>query len=179
MSENQSSLWALQDQLAAAEEEVNSADDEKLSGILGDIRAKVDNIKQMIDIFDVEATRFKAYKDEMAKRQKSLENAAERIRQYTISCLRAHGTEFEAGATWIAKISQSERLETYKDAPDDSDYIALGLTHGHLIRRKMEWDKAELKKELKLGNNDLLVYAKLSKTDNLQFKAVNAAKKRA
>lgn len=168
------SLWQLQDRLAEAEEQINSADDARLQEIMGDIRHKVDGVKYMIDILESEADRFKTYKDQMAQRQKSLEKAAERIKKYTVTCLRAHGTEFEVGLTWTAKISQSEKLITFKDNPDESDYVALALNYP-VIRRKLEWDKNEIKSLLKSGNQDLLAYAKLDKSDNLNFKTNNRA----
>jgi hypothetical protein len=170
------SLWDLQDQMQRAEEEVNSADDASLQNILGDIRTKVDSVKSMIDIFDNEAARFKDYKDQMAKRQKSLENAAERLRQYTISCLRGHGTEFETGHMWVAKISQNEKVVVHKDVPDQGDYITLGLDYP-VIRQKFEWDKTALKNLLKKGDIELLKYAEIAKTDSLTFKPINAAKR--
>lgn len=176
VAEKPTSLWALQDQLAKAEEEVNSADDAGLAAIVGDIRNKVDSIKGMIDIFDSEASRFKAYKDEMAKRQKSLENAAQRLRDYTISALRYHGTEFEVGNMWAARIQQSEKLEVFKDAPEPADYVKLGLNFP-VIKQSLVWDKTEMKKLIKSGNQDLLAYAKIVKSDNLNFKPVNSAKR--
>lgn len=168
------SLWQLQDRLAEAEEQINNADDARLQEIMGDIRHKVDGVKYMIDILESEASRFKLYKDQMAQRQKSLEKAAERIKRYTITCLRAHDTEFEVGLTWTAKIAQSEKLVTFKDSPDESDYVALGLNYP-VIRQKYEWDKNEIKSLLKSGNQDLLAYAKIDKSDNLNFKTNNRA----
>ena len=56
MSEDKLSLWKLQDILLDAEESL-SCEDTNLDEVLGDIRNKVDNIKQIIDMLYDEATR--------------------------------------------------------------------------------------------------------------------------
>ena len=169
-------LWELQD-MATIAEEVTDADGETLAMILGDVAKKVDATKSIIDMFTAEAARYKGYKDEMAQRQKTLENAVDRIKAYTVACLKGHGTTFELGTMWQAQIKQSERLICEAD-PSEQDYLNLGLHYPKAIRRKYEWDKNEIKALLKEGNQDLLAHAQIVTSDSLQFKTINIAKRK-
>jgi hypothetical protein len=170
------SLWQLQDMAQQAEETINSADEITLAAIMGEVADKVDNIKYMIDTLESEAVRFKTYKDQMAARESALKKAAQRLKEYTIASLKAHGTQFELGNLWTAKITTSERVDMLSEAPTDTDYINLALKYP-VIRKKLEWDKTEIKKLLKDGNNDLLPYARIVQSDNLNFKPINVSKK--
>lgn len=169
-------LWELQD-MATIAEEVTDADNDTLAMILGDVAKKIDSTKGIIDMFTAEAARFKQYKDEMAQRQKTLESAVDRIKAYTVACLKGHGTTFELGTMWQAQIKQSERLICEND-PSEQDYLHLGLHYPKAIRRKYEWDKNEIKALLKEGNQDLLAHARIDINDSLQFKTINIAAKR-
>jgi len=166
-------LWELQD-MATIAEEVTDADNDTLAMILGDVAKKIDSTKGIIDMFTAEAARYKGYKDEMAQRQKTLENAVDRIKAYTVACLKGHGTTFELGTMWQAQIKQSERLICEAD-PSEQDYLNLGLHYPKAIRRKYEWDKNEIKALLKEGNQDLLAHAQIVTNDSLQFKTINIA----
>jgi DNA repair ATPase RecN len=171
------SLWSLQDRLLELEEEINS-DDTELELLLGDISKKVDDIKYVIDIFESESERFKKYKDDMDNRQKSLQKAADRLKGYTIKCLEAHGSTFEKGTVWVAKIREYKKVDTYLAKPTTNDLLAIGMKH-NIFRTVYDWDKTELKKLLSDENHDpdLDSYAKIVTTKSLNFSAVNAASK--
>jgi len=174
------SLWQLQDRLLEFEEQLSS-DETDLSELLGDIAKKVDGIKQMIDVFDSEAARFKAYKDEMAQRQKSLEKASERLKGYVVASLEKHGTNFEKGEKWVAKIRESKRCEIYTDKPTSNDVMDLGPLgiNAHVIKVDYVWDKAKLKELLSDPDHkpELDSYGKIVTAKSINFSTVNAAKK--
>lgn len=174
------SLWQLQDRLLEAEEQINSSED--LAVLLGEIAGKVDNIKQMIDLFDSEANRFKAYKDEMAQRQKSLEAARERLKSYVVSCLEKHESTFEKGNIWLAKIRESKRCEIFADKPRAEDLLALGPLgiNAGVIKTEYVWDKAKIKELLTDPDHkpELDSYAKIIASKSINFTAVNVAAKK-
>jgi hypothetical protein len=174
------SLWQLQDRLLEFEEQLGS-DETDLSELLGDIAKKVDGIKQMIDVFDSEAARFKSYKDEMAARQKSLEKASDRLRGYVIASLEKHGTNFEKGEKWVAKIRESKRCEIFTDKPTADNMFALGPLgiNAQVIKTDYVWDKAKLKELLTdpEHNHELDNYGKIVVNKSINFSTVNAAKK--
>jgi hypothetical protein len=173
------SLWQLQDRLLEAEEQINSYED--IEAILGDIAGKVDGIKQMIDVFDAEANRFKTYKDEMAQRQKSLESARDRLKGYVVSSLEKHNTTFEKGNIWIAKIRENKRCEIYTDKPTSKEMFELGPLgiNAQVIKTDYIWDKAKLKELLSdpEHNPELDNYGKILTSKSINFSTVNVAKK--
>lgn len=175
--EKKPSLWQLQDRLLEYEEQINQ-DGVELSEILGEIAGKVDNIKQMIDVFEIEAERFKRYKDEMAARQKSLEKAAERLKTYVAQSLERHGTTFERGNIWIVKLRENKRIETFAD-PEAKDMLKLAQAGIYCVKSSFAWDKAALKDHLNRNdhNGALDEYAKIITSKSINFSAVNAAKK--
>jgi len=174
------SLWQLQDRLLEAEEQINSAED--LAVLLGEIAGKIDNIKTMIDLFDSEANRFKAYKDEMAQRQKSLEAARERLKSYVVSCLEKHESTFEKGNIWVAKLRESKRCEIFADKPRPEDLLALGPLgiNAQVIKTDYVWDKAKFKELLNDPDHktELDNYAKIITSKSINFSAVNVAAKK-
>lgn len=176
-TENKPSLWQLQDRLLEFEEMIN-ADDSDLGTILGDIAQKIDNIKQMIDVFEFEAQRFKQYRDEMAARQKSLEKASERLKSYVVACLEKHDTQFEKGNIWIAKVRESKRIETFAD-PEAKDMLRLAQAGLFCVRTSYAWDKSAIKEALADDDKKGLIseYAKVVTTKSINFSVVNAAGK--
>lgn len=174
------SLWQLQDRLLEAEEQINSAAD--LAVLLGEIAGKVDNIKTMIDLFDSEANRFKAYKDEMAQRQKSLEAARDRLKAYVVSCLEKHESTFEKGNIWLARIRESKRCEIFADKPRAEDLLALGPLgiNAGVIKTDYVWDKAKIKELLTDPdhNPELENYGKIVVSKSINFTAINIAAKK-
>ena len=175
--EKKPSLWQLQDRLLEYEEQINQ-DGIELSEILGEIAGKVDNIKQMIDVFESEAERFKRYKDEMAARQKSLQNAADRLKSYVIASLEKHNTTFEKGNIWIAKLRESKRVETFAE-PEAKDMLKLAQHGIFCIKSSYSWDKTVIKEALNNEAQSAIVseYAKIVISKSINFSAVNAAKK--
>lgn len=174
-TEKNPSLWQLQDRLLEFEEMINSSESD-LTEILGEIAQKIDNIKQMIDVFEFEAERFKMYRDEMGARQKSLEKAAERLKGYVASSLERHGTTFERGNIWIAKLRENKRVETFCD-PEAKDMLKLAQAGIFCIKTNFTWDKTAIKEALnKEGDNALISeYAKIVTSKSINFSAVNAA----
>lgn len=169
------SLWQLQDRLLEFEEMINS-DDQDLSTILGDIAQKIDNIKQMIDVFEFEAERFKQYRDEMAARQKSLEKAADRLKSYVTASLERHGTTFERGNIWICKLRENKRVETFCD-PEAKDMLRLAQAGLFCVKTSYAWDKTAIKEALADADKNALIseYAKIVTSKSINFSAVNAA----
>jgi len=142
MSEEKLSLWKLQDILLEAEESL-SCEDTDLYEVLGDIRNKVDNIKQIIDMMYDEATRFKRYELEMKKKGATATKAAERLEGYVLRSLEAHNTTFELGNLWTAKIREGRYVNTTRDpAPLDV------LLHPKLVKTVYSWDKRAVKDAL-------------------------------
>lgn len=169
--EKRESLWSLQDRLLELEESINS--ETELEFLLGDIAQKIDNIKFVIDTFEIEAERFKRYKDEMAKRQKSLENAAERLKGYVIKCLESHGTSFERGKLWNARIRENKRIETFKE-PDTMTALELIPKFSGILKTSYSWDKSVLKRLLESPHDPILDdYAKFTTIKSLSFSAIN------
>lgn len=175
--EKKPSLWQLQDRLLEYEEQINQ-DGVELSEILGEIAGKIDNIKQMIDVFEFEAERFKMYKDEMAARQKSLQNAADRLKTYVAQSLERHGTTFERGNIWIVKLRENKRIETFQD-PEAKDMLKLAQHGIFCIKSSYSWDKTAIKEALNNEAQSAIVgeYAKVITSKSINFSAVNAAKK--
>lgn len=180
MKENEEklTLWQLQDKLFEYEELINQ-DDIDLYEILGEISEKIDNIKQMIDLFETEADRFKHYKDEMAARQKSLQNASERLKSYVISCLENHNSTFEKGNIWVAKIRENKRIETFKE-PEAKDMLKLAKSNIFCIKSKYEWDKSLLKEMISNPDHDPIIddYAKITISKSINFTTINIASKK-
>ncbi|RPH41139.1 MAG: hypothetical protein EHM87_20490 [Burkholderiales bacterium] len=177
MDQKKPSLWQLQDRLLEYEEQINQ-DETELSEILGEIAGKIDNIKQMIDIFESEAERYKRYKDEMAARQKSLQNAADRLKSYVVASLEKHNTTFEKGNIWIVKLRESKRVETFAE-PEAKDMLKLAQAGLFCIKTNFTWDKTAIKEALSNEQNYPLLeeYAKIVTSKSINFSAVNAAKK--
>jgi len=173
--EKKHSLWALQNMLVEAENEANEAD---LSEIIGQIADKVDALKEVIDILESEAARFKKYKDEMAARQKSLTNAVARLKAYALKCLDEHGTEFEAGNIWVLKKRTSKAVEILKE-PDLDSYLRFSAKDPGqgLIKQSFVWDKKEIASKLKEGA-DLSDIAEIKTNSSIQFSTINKGAKK-
>jgi len=146
MSEEKMSLWKLQDTLARIEE--LGEEDINLDEVVGDIRNKIDNIKQFIDMIEGEAARFKRYSEEFTKRHRSMLRVAERLEGYVLSSLEAHGTTFELGNLWTAKIKESKYVNMTSD-PTATDAIA--LCEYDVVKTSYSWDKKALKPLLESG----------------------------
>jgi hypothetical protein len=146
MSENKMSLWQLQDALARIEE--LGEDEINLDEVVGDIRNKIDNIKMFIDTINAEASKFKTYADEFAKKAKTLTRVSERLEWYVLSSLEAHGTTFELGNLWTAKIKESKYVNMTTD-PTATDAIA--LCEYDVVKTSYSWDKKALKPLLESG----------------------------
>lgn len=142
MSEEKLSLWKLQDILLEAEESL-SCEDTNLDEVLGDIRNKVDNIKQIIDMMYDEATRFKRYELEMKKKGATATRAAERLEGYVLRSLEAHGSTFEVGNLWTAKIREGRYVNTTRE-PTAIDALEIPA----LVKTSYSWDKRAIKDTL-------------------------------
>ena len=160
MSEDKLSLWKLQDILLEAEESL-SCEDTNLDEVLGDIRNKVDNIKQIIDMMYDEATRFKRYELEMKKKVSVATRAAERLEGYVLRSLEAHNTTFELGNLWTAKIREGRYVNTTRD-PEPLDV----LLHPNLVKTVYSWDKRAVKDAL---IEQPLDFASMEKSKSLTF----------
>jgi len=160
MSEEKLSLWKLQDILLEAEESL-SCEDTNLDEVLGDIRNKVDNIKQIIDMMYDEATRFKRYELEMKKKVSVATRAAERLEGYVLRSLEAHNTTFELGNLWTAKIREGRYVNTTRD-PEPLDV----LLHPNLVKTVYSWDKRAVKDAL---IEQPLDFASMEKSKSLTF----------
>jgi len=160
MSEEKLSLWKLQDILLEAEESL-SCEDTNLEEVLGDIRNKVDNIKQIIDMMYDEATRFKRYELEMKKKVSVATRAAERLEGYVLRSLEAHNTTFELGNLWTAKIREGRYVNTTRD-PEPLDV----LLHPKLVKTVYSWDKRAVKDAL---IEQPLDFASMEKSKSLTF----------
>ena len=160
MSEEKLSLWKLQDILLEAEESL-SCEDTNLEEVLGDIRNKVDNIKQIIDMMYDEATRFKRYELEMKKKVSVATRAAERLEGYVLRSLEAHNTTFELGNLWTAKIREGRYVNTTRD-PEPLDV----LLHPNLVKTVYSWDKRAVKDAL---IEQPLDFASMEKSKSLTF----------
>ena len=162
MSEDKLSLWKLQDILLEAEESL-SCEDTNLEEVLGDIRNKVDNIKQIIDMMYDEAARFKRYEAEMKKKGATATRAAERLEGYVLRSLEAHNTTFELGNLWTAKIREGRYVNTTRDpAPLDV------LIYPTLVKTSYSWDKRVIKDTL---IEKPLDFAEMAKSKSLTFTA--------
>ena len=162
MGENKMSLWQLQDALARIEE--LGEEDINLDEVVGDIRNKIDNIKQFIDMIEGEAARFKRYSDEFAKKAKAMSRVAERLEGYVLQSLEAHGTTFELGNLWTAKIKESKYVDMTSE-PTANDAIAL-CDHG-VVKTSYSWDKKALKPLLESGQLEGI--GKISVRKSLNF----------
>ena len=160
MSEDKLSLWKLQDILLEAEESL-SCEDTNLDEVLGDIRNKVDNIKQIIDMMYDEAARFKRYEADMKKKGATATRAAERLEGYVLRSLEAHNTTFELGNLWTAKIREGRYVNTTRD-PETLDV----LLHPKLIKTVYSWDKRAVKDAL---IEQPLDFASIEKSKSLTF----------
>ena len=175
MEEKKHSLWDLQNLLMQAEEEAKEGD---LELIVGKIADKVDSIKEVIDMLESEADRFKKYKDEMAARQKSLQNASERLKKYVLKCLNDHGTSFETGNVWVIKKKETKAVELLTE-PSLDLYLKLAEKNPmqSYLKQSYSFDKREIATALKLGNSELEGIAKLTTNQSISFSTVNKAKK--
>lgn len=173
--EKKPSLWELQDRLLEFEDMIN-AEEADLSAILGDIAQKVDNIKQMIDVFEFESKRFKEYRDQMSARSKSLDSAAERLKSYVATCLERHDSTFEKGNMWVVKLRDNKKVETFAD-PEVKDVLRLAKAGLSCVRTTYQWDKLALKELLSRDDRDPIIdeYAKMATSKTINFSAVNAA----
>jgi hypothetical protein len=160
MSEEKLSLWKLQDILLEAEESL-SCEDTNLDEVLGDIRNKVDNIKQIIDMMYDEAARFKRYEAEFKKRSQVATRAAERLEGYVLSSIEAHGSTFELGNLWTAKIREGRYVNTTRD-PETLDL----MLYPKLIKTTHVWDKRAVKDAL---IEQPLDFASMEKSKSLTF----------
>jgi hypothetical protein len=134
------SLWKLQDVLLEAEEGL-SDETVNLDEVIGDIRNKVDNIKQIIDMMYDEAARFKRYELEMKKK----------------------GTTFELGNVWTAKIREGKYVNTTRD-PEPLDLMLFP----NLVKTSYSWDKRAIKDTLVEKPLD---FAEMAKSRSLTFTA--------
>jgi hypothetical protein len=160
MSEEKLSLWKLQDILLEAEESL-SCEDTNLDEVLGDIRNKVDNIKQIIDMMYDEAARFKRYEAEFKKRAQTCLRGAERLEGYVLKSLEAHNTTFELGNVWTAKIKESRYVNTTRE-PETLDL----MLYPKLIKTTHVWDKRAVKDAL---IEQPLDFASMEKSKSLTF----------
>ena len=170
--EKKLSLWALQDAMLQAEEEINS--DVNIDELIGHIAGKIDAIKEVIDLFDSEAERFAGYAKDMAAKKKSAENAADRLRKYVMESLVAHDTTFEAGNIWKVQLTASEKVVIHND-PTFIDLIDFDQLP--VIKTSYSWDKKEVKKLLESGNEQVKKIAKIEKTNSVKFTANTRVKK--
>lgn len=179
MAPKKQTLWTLQDRLLEIEDAINT-DETELEILIGEIGDKIDNIKYVIDIFEKEAERFKEYRDQMAARAKSLQNAADRIKAYVVKCLDAHHTSFEKGTMWAVKLRENKRIEMKTDRPTADDFMDLGLKYP-VIKASYDWDKAEFKRLISEPEHDSILddYAQIVINKSISFTAVNAAAKKA
>jgi len=160
MSEEKLSLWKLQDVLLEAEEGL--ADESvNLEEILGCIANKVDNIKQIIDMMNDEAARFKRYEAEMKKRSQLCLRGAERLEGYVLRSLEAHNTTFEVGNLWTAKIREAKYVKV-----DREPTFVDALEYPSVVKTTYSWDKRAIKDTLKETE---LPYAKMETSRALVF----------
>ena len=163
MSEEKLSLWKLQDILLEAEESL-SCEDTNLDEVLGDIRNKVDNIKQIIDMMNDEAARFKRYEAEFKKKAAIATRGAERLEGYVLRSLEAHNTTFELGNLWTAKIREGRYVNTTRD-PETLDL----MLYPKLIKTTHVWDKRAVKDALVEQQLD---FASMEKSKSITFTAM-------
>jgi hypothetical protein len=156
------SLWKLQDVLLEAEEGL-SDETVNLDEVIGDIRNKVDNIKQIIDMMYDEAARFKRYELEMKKKGTTATRAAERLEGYVLNSLEAHNTTFELGNVWTAKIREGKYVNTTRD-PEPLDLMLFP----NLVKTSYSWDKRAIKDTLVEKPLD---FAEMAKSRSLTFTA--------
>lgn len=100
---------------------------------------KIENIALFIKNLDAEAKAVKAEKDNLAKRQKSIENRAEWLKKYLADNLQ--GESFKTAKTVISwRKSEVIEIRSMDDVPED-----------YLKFKEPEADKVALKKAIKAG----------------------------
>lgn len=167
-------LWQLQSTIQEIEDGLNS-DDTNLDDLVGELRGKVDSLKSVIDTLDAEGEKFKRYAKEMSERGRSIANASERLKAYVLKSLEAHGTTFEIGNVWVAKIKESESLNMKFDPTPD---MVMDMSINEYIKTTYSWDKAGIKKAIKAGSSDFEALATIEKNKSLNFSLVNPNSKK-
>lgn len=111
----------------------------------GDLRAKVDAYKVILDAFEWRSAQFKSIKDQSAAAQKTFDNLRDRLKDNLKYCAKQIGTDDLRGNDWRFKISTSKPRVVYDDTPIPT----------YFCKEKVEYvpDRDAIESALRLGEN--------------------------
>ncbi len=117
--------------------------------IAGELNEKVDAIKIVLDRLQGESARLRVCAEEFARAAKTVENNAERLKEYVLYAMQQNGFEKLPGKLW--------RLQVQKAAPalvtEYSPTAETMLEMPSFVERKVgySWNKEQIKEHLKAG----------------------------
>jgi len=94
------SFYSMMEKLYEAENELIAITDEEIKELLGDLKGKVDGMKDWIDKLDSEAVRLGVLVKQFQGKKKAVENAKDRFKKYIGQTMISNETPVLFGATY-------------------------------------------------------------------------------
>ena len=128
------------------ENELINLNPEQLGELLGDLRGKVDGVREWEGRLDANIQRVKDDRDKLVARIRTMETARKQVRDYLVFCLKSSDSLMIKGNTWDINLRRRKTIKPSTTEISSTEYLQLNLDDDKpVIKREYKWNIAALK----------------------------------
>lgn len=169
--EKKNNLYELLDILHKNDETDQVLNDTDYIRIVGDLKEKVDAIKDFFSRCDAEVDRLKNdYIKPIQTRIKQIENQKEAFNKWIVSTMKQYDMPLIHGDLFTLRLEERSDIEIDEVDISPSFY----LEHKDMIKRSYSWDRNEVKRQFKSGKK--FPFCREITKNNIKFTVVKKGK---
>lgn len=166
------SFFKMMEELYQAENELINLTDEEIAELLGDVKGKVDGLRDWIEKLKAEEKRIGDDIKLLQEKKKSVANARERFRSYVANVMAANETPKIFGNTWTISCSEREYIRAKEMEITTLDFATLNKNASTpVVKRKYSFDADQLKKAYKEEPEKYGKYVEVERKPSIRFNA--------
>lgn len=158
-------LESLLSRLTAIDDELIDLDLDEQVELMEQGKVKVDNYKYIVDRMDAQADLYKKWAEEHSKAEKALRIKRKQLLNHLLFSLQKNGFQKFTGNKYQVTIRKARPAVELKVGAS----ALLKIRHPELIKTAYSWDKTEIGKRLKEGDESLAEIAALKETHFAHF----------
>ena len=163
--------------ISDAEENVISLTNEELSALFGDLKDKVDNLREWDNKLKWDIDRIAVDIATLSARKQAMVAAQKRFREYLYYVMSSNETPLIKGNTWDLKIKRRKELKVTDAEPTLDELHLLNLDKENpVVKQQLSWNKKNLKEAYKLNPETYKDYVTEVVNEHIGFSATKPVK---